>query len=292
MRLRPVRASALSRIAPTAHAGAQARRRTWVWTYRSLIWNFTQRDLKSRFKGTALGWAWSLVVPLATLLIYSFVFSVIFRAVPPDLGNGDPGIYAVWLFGGLIPWTFLSLSVTMSIPTLLDNGPLLQKVYFPSYAPVLGAIGAILVQTLIESVIYGFVLILLGNVGLSWLVIALWLAIYMVFVAAIAVSLAVINVYYRDVAHLTGVVLQLLFFLTPIIYTIDQVPADWNGIPLQQIVMLNPIAQFVELFRALSYGLEVPPLSAWLGPIAWTAGAFLLAILVFRRWGLDVGETV
>ena len=113
------------------------------------------------------------------------------------------------------------------------------------------------------------------------------------FVASIAVALAVINVYYRDIAHLTGVVLQLLFFLTPIIYTVELVPVDWNGIPLQQLVLLNPIAQFVEAFRQLSYGLEVPALSrpgwsSWPGPLPPLA----LAGVVYRRWGLDVGEAV
>jgi ABC-type polysaccharide/polyol phosphate export permease len=285
-------AFAFPRLGSLGRPRASARRGSSVWAYRSLIWNFTQRDLKARYKGTLLGWAWSLAVPLATLVIYTLVFSIIFRAQPPAFGSGQPGIFPVWLFGGLIAWTFLSQSVQLGIPTLLGNGALLQKVYFPSHVPVLGMMGAILVQTLIELGIFAVVLVLLGNVGLSWLVFPLWLAIYLVFVAAIAVALSVLNVYYRDIGHLTGVVLQLLFFLTPIIYTVDLVPTDWNGIDLQQLVLLNPVAQFVESFRSLSYGLEVPALSTWLALIAWTVVALALAALVYRRWGLDVGEAV
>jgi ABC-type polysaccharide/polyol phosphate export permease len=292
MRLRPLGASPFSRLVAPAQARTTARRSFGIWSYRSLIWNFMQRDLKARYKGTALGWIWSLVVPLATLLIYTLVFSVIFRAVPPDLGNGEAGIFPVWLFGGLIAWNFLSGSILMSIPTLLGNGPLLQKVYFPSYAPVLGSMGAILVQTVIEMSIFGVILLLLSNVGLSWLLIPIWLAIFIVFAASIAVALAVINVYYRDVAHLTGIALSLLFFLTPIIYTVELVPVDWNGIPLQQLVLLNPIAQFVEALRDLSYGLEVPALSTWLVLVAWAAAALALSAVVYRRWGLDVGEAI
>ena len=112
------------------------------------------------------------------------------------------------------------------------------------------------------------------------------------FVAAIAVSLAVINVYYRDVLHLIGVALQLVFFLTPIIYPIDLVPADWHGIPLQQLIMLNPVSQFVVSFRELSYGLEAPGLSTWLVLVAWAAVALVLAAFAYRRWGLDVGEAI
>jgi len=292
MRLRAPRAITLPPLASSVRGRSTARRGWSIWAYRLLIWNFTQRDLKARYKGTALGWAWSLVVPLATLLIYTLVFSVIFRAEPPDFGNGEPGIFPVWLFGGLIAWNFLAQSIQLGIGTLLGNGPLLQKVYFPSHVPVLGAMGAILVQTLIEVAIFAILLLLLGNVGLSWLAFPFWLAIYLVFVASIAVSLAVINVYYRDVLHLIGVALQLVFFLTPIIYPIDLVPVDWNGIPLQQLIMLNPVSQFVVAFRELSYGLVVPSLSTWLVLVIWAAVALLLAAFVYRRWGLDVGETI
>jgi ABC-type polysaccharide/polyol phosphate export permease len=292
MRLRAPRAVTLPPFTSSGRARSTARRGWSIWAYRSLIWNFTQRDLKARYKGTLLGWAWSLVVPLATLLIYTLVFSVIFRAEPPDFGNGEPGIFPVWLFGGLIAWTFLAQSVQLGIPTLLGNGPLLQKIYFPSHVPVLGMMGAILVQTLIELGIYAAVLLLLGNVGISWLLFPVWLAIYVVFVAAVAICLAVVNVYFRDIQHLTGVALQLVFFLTPIIYPVTLVPADWNGIPLQQLIMLNPVSQFVVAFRELSYGLVVPGLWTWLVLVAWAAIALVLASLVYRRWGLDVGEAI
>ena len=98
--------------------------------------------------------------------------------------------------------------------------------------------------------------------------------------------------YFRDIQHLTGVALQLVFFLTPIIYPVTLVPAEWNGIPLQQLIMLNPVSQFVVAFRELSYGLVVPSLSTWLVLLAWAAVALVLASLVYRRWGLDVGEAI
>lgn len=147
-----------------------------------------------------------------------------------------------------------------------------------------------LVQTLIELAIYATILLILGNVGTAWLAFPLWFVLFIVFVASSSIALSVINIYYRDVAHLVGVALQLIFFLTPIIYTLDMVPADWHGIPLQQIILLNPVTQFVVSFRTMSYGLELPPLTLWLGLIAWTAAALVLATLAYRRWGLDVGE--
>lgn len=269
-----------------------ARPRGSVWHYRSLIWNFAQRDLKSRFKGTALGWAWSLMLPLATLLTYSLVFAVIFRAAPPKFGNGQPGFFPVWLLVGLVPWSFFLIAVNVSIPVLLANGSLLQKVYFPSYAPILGSSLAILVQTTIEFMILGAVLLLVHNLGFTWLVFPFWLAMFVAFVSSLAVSLSILNVYYRDIAHLVNVALQLLFFLTPIIYTIDAVPAAWHRLPLRTIVGLNPLAIFIDCLRSLVYDLKLPDATAWLGMTGWTLAAMLLAFVVYRARGLDIGEAI
>ena len=269
-----------------------ARPRRAIWDYRSLIWNFAQRDLKSRFKGTALGWAWSLMLPLATLAIYSLVFAVIFRIAPPDFGNGRTGLFAVWLWVGLIPWSFFLIAVSVAMPTLLANGPMLQKVYFPSYAPILGGVAAILVQSAIELGLLAVVLVLLDNVGPTWLLLPIWAVIFVVFVASVAVALAILNVYYRDLAHLVTVALQLLFYLTPIIYQVSLVPENWHGIPLQAIVRANPIAIFVEGLRGITYDLEMPDLWTWVGMLAWAAVAVALAVVVYRGRGLDIGESI
>ena len=269
-----------------------ARPRASIWAYRSLIWNFAQRDLKSRFKGTVLGWAWSLMAPLATLLTYTLVFSVFFHNTAPDFGTGRTGFFAVWLLGGLVPWNFFLISILISMPTLLANGVLLQKVYFPSFAPILGAVLAILVQTLIEFSLYAIVLMLFGNVGVTWLLFPVWLALFVAFVTGVALSLAILNVHVRDLAQLTNVGLTLLFFLTPIIYQLNLVPAQWHGLPLQALMHLNPMVAFVDSLRNMSYGLQVPSLVTWMQLIAWTGGSVVLAFFVYRWRGLDIGEAI
>ncbi len=269
-----------------------ARPRASIWAYRSLIWNFAQRDLKSRFKGTVLGWAWSLMAPLATLLTYTLVFSVFFHNTAPDFGNGRTGFFAVWLLGGLVPWNFFLISILISMPTLLSSGSMLQKVYFPSFAPILGAVMAILVQTLIEFSIYAIVLIFFGNLGLTWFLFPAWLALFVVFVTGVALSLAILNVHVRDLAQLTNVALTLLFFLTPIIYQLNIVPEWWHGLPLQAMLHLNPMVAFVESLRNLSYGLEVPSLTTWLQLVVWAVGSGAVAFFVYRWRGLDIGEAI
>lgn len=268
------------------------RRPQHPWEYRHLIWSFAQRDLKARYKGTALGWTWSLVVPLATVLTYTIVFSVIFRAAPPDFGNGRVGNFTVWFICGLVPWSFFYATVSYGIPSLVAAGPLLQKIYIPSFVPVLGAATGTLVQTLIE---FGLVLVILaafGSIGWTWLLVPLWLALFIVLSCSIAYTLAILNVFFRDVSQLVAVALQLLFFATPILYPIDQVPEVVGPIPLRQLILLNPMAEAILGFRSLLYGLEVIPWRSVLYVLAWTVGSLLVARAVYRWRGRDIGEEI
>ena len=262
------------------------------WAYSGLIWNFAVRDVKSRFKGAILGWAWSLIVPIATVVIYSLVFSVIFRTTPPPMANGKPGNYALWLLTGLVVWTGFSSTITTGVVSLLASGPLLQKIYFPSYAPVIGSVLSSLMQTGIELSIVLVILLAVGNVGLSWLFIVFWAALFVVFVGSVTYILAALNVSFRDLSYLITVVLQLLFFLTPVIYPITLAPESWHGIPVRAILELNPLAQFIESFRSLAYAAVVPGPKTWGGLVLCTLVCVGLAMLTYDRRGRDIGEQV
>lgn len=261
----------------------------------NLVQAFAQRDLKARFKGSALGWVWSLLVPLATLAIYSVVFSLIFRAEPPEMGNGSNGIFAVWLFCGLVFWSFFSGSITSGMGELMSAGNILQKVYFPSYAPVLGAVWAVGAQSLIEVSLLAAVFIFLGNVGISWLILPVFIVLVVVFTAAVSVSISIMNVYFRDLAHLTTVALQLLFYVTPVIYPMSMVANVkplFGRIAIEDVLYLNPLTSFVELFRSIVYGLNFGTLQQWGYAVVWTLVATGIAVLVFKRRGEDLGENI
>lgn len=261
-----------------------------IWRQWNLVWNFAQRDLKSKFKASALGWAWSLLVPLATLGIYTLVFSLVFRSQPPALGDGRPGVFVVWLFAGLTTWSFFASSINGGIGGLLGTGSLLKKIFFPAYAPVLGSTVAVGVQSLIELGIYLAVVAAFANVGWSWLLVPLWAACFVAFVSGLATALAILNVYVRDLAHLVAVALQLLFYATPIIYTLEFVPASFRGFPLRGLISWNPMTDFVELLRALTYGLTFGSAQMWLRAFVWTVLAVGFGWLVQRRRGGDLGE--
>lgn len=261
-----------------------------LWRQWNLVWNFAQRDLKSKFKGSVLGWTWSLVVPLATLAIYTVVFSIIFRMEPPPMGSGRDGQFVIWLFAGLTAWTFFASGINGGISGLIGTGALLKKIYFPAYAPVLGSVVAQGVQSAIELGLYLTVLLVLGNLGWTWLLVPAWVLLLAVFTASLATALAVLNVHARDLAHLVAVFLQLGFYATPIIYTLDLVPVSKWGVPMRAIVEWSPISLFVDTLRDLTYRLEVGDGGAWLGMLAWTLAALALATWVHRARGGDLGE--
>lgn len=258
----------------------------------NLVWNFAQRDLKAKFNATALGWAWSLVVPIASLGVYTLVFSVWMKIQPPDFGNGRQGVYVLFLFAGLTMWLFFANSVNAGIAGLASSGGMLQKIYFPSYTPVIGAGLAVAIQSLIEIAIYLAVLVFFLNVGWTWLLLPFLLALAAVFCWSIATGIAILNVYARDMAHLVNVALQLLFYATPILYTTDMITESWYGIPVRAIITASPIAEFVAMLRNLTYLLTPGSIWDWVKIIAWTAIAFGFAAWIYRTKGGDVGERI
>jgi len=261
-----------------------------IWRQWNLIWNFAQRDLKSKFKGSTLGWVWSLVVPLATLAIYTAVFSTIMRVPAPPMGDRSTGIFVLWFAIGLTAWSFFASSINGGISGLIGTGALLKKIYFPAYAPVLGSIVSTGVQSLIELSLVLVALLAFANVGWTWLLLPFVVLIFVVFTTSLTTALAILNVYVRDMAHLVAVALQMLFYATTIIFPLSYIPVEKGGIPLQLLFSLNPLTQFLTLMRDLIYGLTLGTMFQWTYITVWTGAMLAWAIWVFKRRGGDLGE--
>ena len=286
--MRPVSTESTRQLSNFATGPTPSRR--GFWQYRALILNFARRDLRARFKGTWLGLAWSLVMPIATLATYSIVFGIIFHGTAPNLGNGHHGPFPVFLFSGLVPWGMYSITIATSIASLLGNGPLMKKIYFPAYASVFGTVVATFYQSLIELAILGIALVVLSNLGWTWIVLLVWFALFATFVAALSLMLSVTNVYMRDTTHIVNIILQMQFYLTPIIYPPTLVPGVWHHLPLRTLINLQPMAAFVETFRSLSYNLTLGSGRAWLTIVVWTLAAVGAAWITYQRRGLDLSE--
>ena len=262
-----------------------------------LTLNLTLRELRSRYKKSFLGWTWSLLNPLSTVIVYSIVFAFFLKIEPP---RGDPsGLknFAAFLLCGLLPWNYLSNSMNGSMGALIGNANLIKKVYFPREVFVVSAIGSLLVSFLIELGVLAGILLLLGNMVLPWIPVVLVLvAIQSFFVLGIGFLLSVLNVYFRDVQHLISIALMALFYSAPIVYPISVVPdqAHLAGvtIPLGTLYRLNPLVTLVQSYRDAMYNLRFPPLLSVLYLIAWSAVLMALGLWVFQKLDRRLAEEV
>ena len=259
-----------------------------LWTYRGLVGNLAQRELKARYKRSVLGWLWSLLNPAATLATYAIVFGVLFNS-KIEHAKGEFNNFTMYLFAGLVVWNFFSAVVNGSMGSLIAAGPLLKKVNFPAEcAPAANMIVA-LSQALIESSILVLVMAILGNVGWTMLFVPVLLFLVGVFAFGIGLALSVANVYLRDIAYLVAVLMNLMFYATPIVYPESILKSHPT---IKTLVNLNPMHQFVKAMRSTVYYLRVPDGANLLILLVISVGSFVLGWFVFRRFGDDVSEAL
>jgi ABC-type polysaccharide/polyol phosphate export permease len=271
--------------------GRQLTAVTELWAYRNLIYNLAQRELRSRYKKSLLGWLWSLINPASTLLIYSLVFGVFFKSKPPDVAaNGHTDVYALYLFAGLWVWNYFNGTVMGAIMALQASGPLLNKVYFPAACPAIANTITVLLQAFIESGILALTMLLLGNLGVVVLLFPLLIVMITLFSLGIGLALSVYNVFYRDVNYLVTIGMNLLFYATPIIYPITLVPEEAKGIPVRAIFQLNPVAQFVEWSRDIFWSDTWPSAKSFFGVIVVSVLTFLVGLAIFNRKSRDIAQ--
>jgi ABC-type polysaccharide/polyol phosphate export permease len=230
-----------------------------ITSRRELFVNLTLRELRGKYKRSALGWAWSLLSPLVTMGVYSLVFSYFLRVDPEA---GDPsGLdnFALFLMCGLLPFTFLSNSMNGGMSSLIGNSNLVKKVYFPREVLVAAIVASWLVSFMIELGLLSVALLIAGNMVLPWLpMVLVVVALQTLFVLGLALALAVATVYYRDLEHLVGLALQVWLYSAPIIYPVtfvaDQLEGSWGW----TFYNLNPLVRFVGVYRDLMYSLRWP----------------------------------
>jgi lipopolysaccharide transport system permease protein len=216
---------------------------------RGLIANLTLRELRTKYRRSFLGWTWSLLNPLATVALYSFVFGRLFGSVAPTGSPSGLTQFSLYLLCGIIPWNFFSTVTNMSTGAILGNAGLVRKVAFPRQALVISQVLFMMVQSSIELGLVALILLIAGSPLLPWLpVLVLLLVLLAVFAAGIAMAISVLTVYFRDLPYLWTIVVQVWFFLTPIVYNYDSVEERLNGFA-RTIISWNPMTGFVRSFR-------------------------------------------
>ena len=252
---------------------------------RELFVNLTLRELRGKYKRSLLGWTWSLLNPLATMVIFTLVFRFFLKV---QIGPGDPSglhVFALFLLCGLLPWNFLSNGMSGSMGALIGNSNLIKKVFFPREILVASNIASWVVSFLLEMGVLAVVLLVAGNFVLPWLLPALALVVVQtMFVVGVGLMLSVLNVYFRDVQHLIGIMLQIWFYATPIVYPISVVRDALDDRPgLFTLYKLNPMVRFVEAYRDCLYDLRFPPLLDMAYLVGVSALTLALGVFVFSK---------
>ena len=241
----------------------------WV----ELTRNLAVRDIEIRYKHSLLGLYWAIINPLLTAAIFSFVFGVIFHA------SSKPIPYVVFLITGLTFWNFFANGVMSAVPSVTGSSVLLARVYFPRVVLPTAAILA----RLIDFCFSLFVLVifdLVYRIQVHWT--ALWiipiLGCQVLFTLGIGYLVASVNVLYRDMNQLTGLVLMIWMWLSPVIYSIDSVPTK-----LQRTLLMNPMGAFIQAERdSLVMGHLTNQPYLWLAVI-WAGFAFIAGLSIFKR---------
>lgn len=219
-----------------------------LYEYRELLKTSIKKDIRGRYKNSILGVFWSFLNPLLQLAVYAIVFPLIMKS---DIPN-----YTVFVCCGLIPWTFFSTAISRTSFVMVENGNIIKKVYFPREILPISIVTSELVNFFISTIII-LAFVLAYGMGFTWYIVFYPLILIVQYVLLIGISLLVssLTVYFRDLQHFIGILLQLLFYATPIVYGMDIIPVSF-----QWILKLNPMSYIIDGYRSIFYYQRMPDL--------------------------------
>ena len=243
-----------------------------IYEYRTMIVSLIRTDLRGRYKGSALGFAWTFLNPLLQLGVYTVVFSIIMRAGIED--------YYLFLFVALIPWLFFSTSVSAGASCVMAQKEMVKKIYFPREVLPIAHVTCQLVNMLLSFVVV-FAVLLLSGKGIS-LQALLYLPIVIVAEYFLAISITMIvsavTVYLRDLEHVLVILTMAWQFLTPVMYSIDMVPEE-----LRSIFNINPMTPIIVAYRDILYYKRLPEIGNLLHGFVLSTILLVIGWLVFGR---------
>jgi lipopolysaccharide transport system permease protein len=253
-----------------------------LWEYRELLYLLVWRDIKVRYKQTAIGVGWVLLQPLITMLIFTVIFGQLAK-VPSD------GVwYPVFTLTALLPWTYFSQAITRSGGSLVANANLVNKIYFPRLLLPLATIVAPLIDLALSLVLL-FGLLAYAGIPLTWKVITLPAFILLAMLTAMGLSLflSAINVRYRDVGHAIPFLVQVWMFVSPIVYPVSLVPEQWR-----LLYSLNPMVGVIEGFRWALLGKDPPDPGVMAGSYIVLFVVLMAGTVYFKRMERQFADVI
>lgn len=243
-----------------------------LYTYREMIFSMIRRDIRGKYKASALGFLWTFLNPLLQLFIYTMVFSVILRAGIED--------FYIYLFIGLVPWNFFAASVSGGAFCVVGQENLIKKIYFPRLVLPISYVTSAFVNMLLTFIVIFLVLILSGR-GLNFVALlflpVIWLVEYLLALGMCMVTSA-LTVYFRDLEYLLNIVMMGWMYLTPIMYTTEMVPEE-----LRPLFLLNPMTAIIEAYHEILYFKMIPQIETLTNAMVWGIGLLIIGSLIFER---------
>lgn len=248
--------------------------------HRNLLYLLSLKELRTRYRKSVLGWAWSLLNPITQMLIFSVIFLYVFKAEPPI---GDPSglqIFPLYFLSGLLPFSFFSITVGVSIGAVQGGSSLIKKVAFPHEHLVFSVVIAQFATLMIELTVLSVALMIAGNMVLPWLApLMLVLALLVMFTTGVALALSAANVFFHDVNYLWGIASQVLFYSTPILYDPAIIEVGW----LRAWTNWGPTGSFIRAIHELLYDLRMPGVGRWLHLAVVSFTMFAIGAWIFNR---------
>ena len=263
---------------------------TELYQYRELIRNLVIRDLKVRYKNSALGVLWSLHNPLSMTRVFTVVFTLMLESGIED--------YPVFFMCGYLPWGFLSASLTGSTNSVVGNAHLIKKVYFPREVLPLSEVLSNLVNFLLALIVlFGMILVFQVKLTPAVLLLPVIILAQVLFTLGLSFFLATANVFYRDTEHILQVLMQAWFFLTPVFYPITILPESSQILGMTVNIQLwarrlNPMASLVASYRDILYRGVPTGLDFLFRTVVTCVVVFVIGYLVFCRFSRSFGEEV
>jgi lipopolysaccharide transport system permease protein len=257
-----------------------------LWAYRHFLLNSIWNDFRARFVRSRLGAAWIVFQPLSQVLIYAFILSNLLSAKVPGIENTYG--YAIYLMSGLLAWNLFSEVLDRCIKVFVSNANAIKKVNFPRVTLPIIEVGAAITNNIILLAVMVVIFLILGHPpGWPMLLIFLMIPLIALFAMGIGLFLGVVNVFIRDVEQVTPIILQVLFWLTPIVYPSTIIPETY-----MTWMRLNPVFQLVDFYHQVIVQSIVPSFTGVLIVGAIGAVASVVALLVFRRAGPDMVDVL
>lgn len=243
-----------------------------IYAYREMICSLVKRDLKGRYKGSVLGFLWTFLNPLLQLAVYTMVFSTIMRAGIKD--------YYLFLFVALIPWIFFSTSLTGGASCILVQQDMVKKIYFPREVLPVSYVTSQFVNMLLSFIVIFLVLIFAGYPLRFEAVFCLPMIMIVEYVLALGFTMVMsaVTVYIRDLEYILGILTMAWQFLTPIMYSAEQVPAH-----VRWIFSVNPMTYVITAYRDILYYGKMPRLETLLSAVLIGSGMLIVGWYVFQR---------